>query len=224
MTQPELATDRPDGDTRVPLSRMRRAIAQAMTLSAQTPQFTLTRAFSPSAADRLRAAVPGISYEDVAVTACARALRAHPHVNASWAETELVVHGGVHVGVAMAIGDGLVSPAIRDADTLEPAAVAAERRRLRAAAEAGRLRGEELFGATFSISNLGPLGIEWFQALVIPPQAAILAIGTAVGAGEDRRVALALSCDHRVLDGAPAARFLATVVELLESADTALVG
>lgn len=209
-------TDNPDVAVRIPVSRMRRAIAEAMTLSAQVPQFTLTRSFSLSAADRFRAETPGVSYEDLIVAACARALRRHPDVNASWADTEVVVHSRIHIGVAMAISAGLVTPAVLHADHLLPAEISTERRRLREAAEAGRLRAEELFGATFSVSNLGPLGIEQFQALVIPPQAAILAIG-GVLRGRERRINLSLSCDHRVLDGAVAAGFLATLVDLLQT-------
>jgi pyruvate dehydrogenase E2 component (dihydrolipoamide acetyltransferase) len=195
---------------------MRRAIAETMTLSAQTPQFTLTRSFAVAAVDRARAQAPGISYEDLIVAACARALRLHPDLNASWAQNEIIAHPRVNVGVAMAIPGGLVSPAILDADRRTPTEIRLERRRLRTAAESGRLRGEELFGATFSISNLGPLGVEQFQALVIPPQAAILAVG-AVVESHDRRINLALSCDHRVVDGAPAAMFLGSVIDLLDA-------
>ena len=97
-----------------------------------------------------------------------------------------------------------------------------ERTRLREGAAAGRLRGVELFGATFTISNLGPFGIDNFRALVIPPQAAILATGRVYERAGASGMSLSLSCDHRVLDGAPAARFLATVSELLQAPEWCL--
>src|SRR5581483_3590314 len=146
----------------------------------------------------------GGSITDVLTAACARALRAHPGVNASFDGDAIVRHREINVGLAVALDDGLLSPAILRADELDLAALAEERTRLVAAARAGRLSGAELSAATFTISNLGPFGIDRFQSLVVPPQAAILAVG-AIRA--DATVSLCLSCDHRVLDGAPVARF-----------------
>ena len=121
-------------------------------------------------------------------------------------------------GPAIALPDGLIAPAIREADARTLPEIAGERRRLAAAAAAGTLGPDDLFSTTFTISNLGPLGVRRFRALVVPPQAAILAVGAIT---ERHELSLALSCDHRVLDGAPAARFLATVVELLEAPEWA---
>lgn len=212
----------PETNERVPLSRMRRAISAAMTMSAQVPQFTLERAaeMGPLHARRraLREEGIGASISDVLTAACARGLRAHPCVNASFDEDAIVRHCDINVGLAVALPDGLVTPAILHADRLDLGGLAAARTRLAAAARAGKLRGAELSAATFSISNLGPLGIDRFRALVIPPQAAILAVGAVLEhPGGRSSMSLSISCDHRVLDGAPAAEFLATVVEALEA-------
>jgi len=198
-----------------PLSRMRRAIAKTMTASAAIPQFVIemTLDVRPLRAARERFPVEERpSYVDALVASVASALRDHPALNASLTDDGVVHHADRNVALAIALDDGLVSPAILRADTLSLAELAAERRRLTAAARAGGLTPEELLSATFTISNLGPLGVRRFQALVVPPQVAILA----VGAVEDDAMALTLSADHRVVDGAPAARFLGQVRARLE--------
>jgi pyruvate dehydrogenase E2 component (dihydrolipoamide acetyltransferase) len=154
------------------------------------------------------------SYADVVVAAVARALADHPQLNASFAEDAILVHTVCNVAIGIALADGLIAPAIRGADTLDLAAIAAERRRLTAAAEGGSLTPEEIFSPTFTVSNLGPFGVRRFRALVVPPQAAILALGALTASSE---ISLSLSCDHRVVDGAPAARFLGDVVERLQA-------
>jgi pyruvate dehydrogenase E2 component (dihydrolipoamide acetyltransferase) len=136
----------------------------------------------------------------------------HPDVNASYTDDGIVRHEQRNVAVAVALDGGLISPVIAGADTLTLAELGAERVRLTAAANAGTLTPEEVLSATFTISNLGPLGVRRFNALVVPPQAAILA----VGALERDSIALTLSSDHRVLDGAPAALFLGQVRDQLE--------
>jgi pyruvate dehydrogenase E2 component (dihydrolipoamide acetyltransferase) len=197
------------GPTEVKLGRLRKAIAKSMSASALVPQFTVEYdvPFGTVAAyrGRWKSAGHDVSIADVLTAACARALRAHPQVNASWAETSILQHAEVNVGLAVALPDGLVAPAVRSADTLDLVQLAGERKRLTAAAQEGRLTPDELLSATFTISNLGTFGVSRFRALVVPPQAAILAVG---GVRPDGTVALALSCDHRVLDGAPAALFL----------------
>ncbi len=193
-----------------------------MTLSAQVPQFTLDRTIVLSEADALRSELRDgglrVSWEDLLVASSARALRQHPNVNSSFDEDAIVEHPDIHIGLATAVKDGLVSPAILNADRRSVEQLVEERQRLRQGVAAGTLRGVELFGATFTISNLGPYGVDRFRALVIPPQAGILACGRVVDEGGPR-IALTLSCDHRVLDGAPAAEFLATVCELVEQPD-----
>ena len=212
-----------DGTQRVPLSRMRRAIAATMTLSAQIPQFTLERTARLNALverrEQLRARGSAASLSDVLSAACARALRAHPTVNVSFDDDAILLHEEINIGLAVALEDGLVSPAITAADRRTLPELATERRRLTAAARDGKLRGVELTGATFSISNLGPFGIERFRALVIPPQAAILAVGAQLGSSTRPTLGLSLSCDHRVVDGAPGAEFLGRIVGELEQPD-----
>jgi pyruvate dehydrogenase E2 component (dihydrolipoamide acetyltransferase) len=211
-TETSAAPEAASGPTEVKLTRLRRAIAKSMSASALVPQFTVEYdvAFENVAAYRGRWKTAGhdISVADVLTAACARTLRAHPTLNASWAETSILQHADVNIGLAVALPDGLVAPAVRSADTLDLVQLAGERKRLTLAAQEGRLTPDELLSATFTISNLGTFGVSRFRALVVPPQAAILAVG---GVRPDGTVALALSCDHRVLDGAPAALFLRDV-------------
>jgi pyruvate dehydrogenase E2 component (dihydrolipoamide acetyltransferase) len=202
---------------------MRRAIAETMTESSRVPQFTIERSARLDAVDERRTQLAqegeSISYQDFVVGAVARALKIHPGVNSSFTDDFIVVHSGIHVGMAVAVSGGLVSPAVRHADERSLPELAAERRRLTDGARSGKLTGDELFGATFSVSNLGPFGIERFTALVVPGQAAILAIGAVMANRDGPRVHLSLSCDHRVLDGVPAAEFLGATVDALEAPD-----
>lgn len=197
-------------ESRIPLTRMRKAIVRSMTASAAIPQFTLDAEFGLAPARALLAELASEpdrpSLSDVLVAAAALALRRHPRVNASFDEDAIVEHGEVNVCLAVAVEEGLLAPVIRGADRRTLPGIAAERRRLTAAATAGSIDPADLFDGTFTISNLGPFGIPRFRALVVPPQAAILAVGSA---GADGSLRVALSCDHRVVDGAPAARFLA---------------
>ncbi len=202
------------GERRIPLTRMRRAIAQAMTRSAQEiPQFQIARDVDMTAADAVRKRA-GVSYTDVLVAACAHALAKHERFRARFDGDALVVSDGVHVGIAVALDDGLIVPVIRDADRKDLRALAAERERLEQGARAGRLAAEALTGAVFTISNLGTLGVDRFQAIVNPPEAAILAVGRV---SAQRVLTLTLSVDHRVADGADAARFLGDIAAWLES-------
>ncbi|MGY1701526.1 2-oxo acid dehydrogenase subunit E2 [Geodermatophilus sp. SYSU D00766] len=200
-------------DRLVPLSRVRRAVVRTVLASAAVPQFTVERTVDVRTVQQLRAAGGRrFSLSDALTAATAAGLVAHRRLNASWTEEGIVEHGAVHVGLAVAVEDGLVVPAVRDADRRTLGELAAERVRLTAAAHAGTLRPDDVFSATFTISNLGPHGVHRFRALVLPPQAAVLAVGAVV----DGRLELALSCDHRVVDGAPAAGFLAEVADRLE--------
>ena len=145
--------------------------------------------------------------------ACARSLVDHQHVNASFDRDAIIRHPSINVAVAVSLDDGLIAPSIQDADRLTLTELAAERLRLTDAAQAGTLTPHETLSATFTISNLGPLGVRRFRALVVPPQAAILAVGMIT---PEALCSLSLSCDHRVVDGAPAARFLMEVSARLE--------
>ncbi|MFQ5880518.1 MAG: dihydrolipoamide acetyltransferase family protein [Dehalococcoidia bacterium] len=222
------------------LSRMRRAIAASMTLSATTiPQFAISREVDMTAVGELRQRLlpqvekekgVRLSYTDIIVRAVAQALPAHPLVNASFEAGETLeasqirLHESINIGLAVALEEGLIVPVIPDADRKSLAELAVAREQLEAAAQRGRLSASQLGGATFTISNLGGLGVDQFQALVNPPQVAILAVGriaervvpTARGIETRPMLSLTLTADHRVLDGASAAAFLATVAEHLE--------
>lgn len=199
-----------------PLGRMRRAIVKAMSASAAIPQFSIEMDVDVGPLRAMRGEVASDrrpSYVDIVVASAAEALRDHPSVNASFSDDGIVRHAERNVALAVALEDGLISPVIARADTLTIGELTAERIRLTAAARAGSLRPEEVLSATFTVTNLGPFGVRRFHALVVPPQAAILA----VGALEADAMALTLSADHRALDGAPAALFLGQVRSQLES-------
>jgi pyruvate dehydrogenase E2 component (dihydrolipoamide acetyltransferase) len=199
---------------RVELTGLRRGTVRSMSMSAVVPQFTLQRDVPTTGLREVRKTLKssggGATLTDVITMACARALREHAGVNASFGEDCVVVHERVNIGLALALDDGLTVPVILDADRRTLEGLAAERLRLAEAARTRLLHADEIFAGTFSISNLGPLGVDRFQALVLPPQAAILAVGSL-----RETVSLSASFDHRAVDGAPAARFLATIARLL---------
>jgi pyruvate dehydrogenase E2 component (dihydrolipoamide acetyltransferase) len=209
---------------RPPLSRMRRAIAERMTQSFRdVPQFSVSRDVDMTAAGAARTAA-GVSYADVLILAVARTLADHPALTAQYDPAGLVPADGIHVGIAVALDDGLLVPVLRDADTKDLATIARERGVLQDGAKAGKLPVEALSGAVITISNLGQHGVDRFTALINPPEASILAVGRIrdQAVARDGAVAIApvvsltLSVDHRVVDGAVAARFLADLADRLE--------
>ncbi|MDI3315198.1 MAG: dihydrolipoamide acetyltransferase family protein [Mycobacterium sp.] len=217
----------------IPLTRVRRITAQRLAESArQAPHFYLTRVVHADALLALRSqvntelAAAGIkvSVTDLLVKACAQALSTHPEVNSSWDETRLLRHRRIHIGVAVAVADGLVVPVLHDADRKTLSQLSREAHTLAERARNGRLSLEEISGATFTISNLGMYGVDQFTAVINPPQAAILAVGAATQSPivRDGRLtvgttmALTLAIDHRVLDGAAGAQFLADLATLLQ--------
>jgi len=211
-------------ETRQPLSRMRRAIGQAMTRSMrEQPQFSVARDVDMSVANEKRKQA-GASYTDAIVAACAKALVDHPRLRSRIEGDALVTVTSVHVGFAVALDDGLLVPVIRNADRKGLKELAIERERLEEHTRVGKLAEQELTGAVFTISNLGTLGVDQFTAIVNPPEAAILAVGRVSdrvialnGAASVRPVVtLTLTVDHRVADGATAARFLSDVANRLE--------
>jgi pyruvate dehydrogenase E2 component (dihydrolipoamide acetyltransferase) len=221
----------PVGDVQeIELSSMRRTIAKRLVQSkAPVPHFYLT---VDVAADRLwdayRALKDGnypVSLNDVIIKACASALKRHPEINASFAGDHVKMYSRVHIGLAVALEDGLITPVIRDADSKSLIDIGAEARELADRARNRRLQPHEYTGATFSMSNLGMMGIEEFSAIINPPEAAILAVGAVrevpvVEKGQivvGRRMKMTLSVDHRVADGAQGARFLATLKSMLEN-------
>jgi pyruvate dehydrogenase E2 component (dihydrolipoamide acetyltransferase) len=215
-----------------PLTPMRAAIAKRMPLSkAPVPHFYVTSEIAMDQAWELREQLnglegqPKISVNDLVVRACALALLQHPGVNASFQGESIRVFHRVHMGIAVALDDGLITPVLRDAHAKSLAQVAVESRDLAERARQRKLRAQELSGATFSISNLGMFDVADFSAIINPPEGAILAVGavrtvpvvTDAGLGVGRRMAVTLSCDHRVMDGAMGARFLQDVRRLLEA-------
>ena len=217
---------------------MRDAIARSMTYSKQhIPHVYLTAVIDMSDAARLRAqlnaALPDdkISFNDMALKACAMALTKHPLMNASYTEAGIHVKERVNVGMAIALETGLIAPALLDTDTLTLRDVAGATKALAGRARAGKLSADEYTGATFNVTNLGMYGVEEFTAIITPPQAAALAVGavTPTPVVRDGEVQVAdlmrvtLSLDHRVADGAQGAEFLAEVRRLLENPVTLLV-
>jgi len=212
------------GEKREPLSRMRRAVAAAMTRSASVPQFSISRDIDMGAADQRRRTA-GVSYTDVIVAACAQALRAHPRLGARFDGDAVVFSESIDIGIAVALDEGLIVPVIRGADGKDLAALKREREELERAARGGRLPAHAMGPASLTVSNLGTFGVDLFTALVNPPEAAILAVGrvadrvVARGAAPAVRPTMTatLSVDHRVADGADAARFLDDVAKQLEA-------
>jgi pyruvate dehydrogenase E2 component (dihydrolipoamide acetyltransferase) len=215
----------------VPLTAMRAAIAKRMPLSkAPVPHFYVTSEVDMDRAWVLREELnalegqPKISVNDLIIRACALTLLHHPGVNASFQGESIRVFHRVHMGIAVALEEGLITPVLRDAQAKSLAQIAVEARDLAERARQRKLRTQELSGATFSISNLGMFDVRDFSAIINPPEGAIVAVGavrkvpvvTEDGLGVGRRMALTISCDHRVMDGAMGAKFLQDVKKLLE--------
>ena len=222
----------PGGVRDVPLTTMRRTIARRLVESiGPVPHFFLTSEIEMERAWEARQHLAGlgdaykVSFNDLIVKAVALALRQHAAVNASFLEDRIRYYGDVHVGMAVAVEDGLITPVIRHADRKGLLEIAAEARALAERARARRLTPEEYTGATFSVSNLGMFDIDEFTAVINPPEAGILAVGRiaqrAVAVDGQlavrRTMRVTMSCDHRVVDGATGAKFLQTVKLMLEN-------
>lgn len=225
------------------ISQMRKTIARRLGQSKfSAPHFYLTvdvdmeqAVASRERMNELVSANGGVkvSYNDLITKACALALRRHPYVNASFLESEGQIrrYNYVHVAIAVAIDEGLVTPVIRHADRKGLGQIAAETKELAEKARNRQLQPHEWEGSTFTTSNLGMFGIEEFTAIINPPNSCILAIGgirdvAVVKDGEivpGKRMKLTLSCDHRIVDGATGAKFLTTVKEFLEEPLSMLV-
>jgi pyruvate dehydrogenase E2 component (dihydrolipoyllysine-residue acetyltransferase) len=211
------------------MSTVWRLMAERTTQSwTTTPHFFLMReldatAFKQWFAQAEKRATEKLTYTDLLVKVVATALRLHPRLNASWQHGAIVAHDEVNIALAVATADGLVAPVIPRADDLGLSGIARHRAELVARAQVGKTRPSDLQGGTFTISNLGMYGIDAFTAIINSPQAAILAVGALVdrvipvdGQPAVRpTITLSLSCDHRVVDGARGAQFLATVAELM---------
>lgn len=201
----------------VPLTRMRRAVAKAMTTSAAIPQFSVGRDVDLGRLVDLRPSLPdGVSTIDLLLAAIARTVARHPRLNSSWQDSFITEFDDVNLGLAIAVSDGLVVPAIVSAQEQTLLDLSRERRELTAQALQGRLTPVQLASATISVSNLGPTGVTSMIPMVIPPQAAIIGLPGRRRSGE---MALVLSCDHRVIDGLPAAEFLRDLARAIEEPD-----
>jgi pyruvate dehydrogenase E2 component (dihydrolipoamide acetyltransferase) len=224
---------------------MRKAIARRLTESKQTvPHFYLTIDVDADALHHLREQInadlaagypegqaPKVSFNDLLIKAAAIALVRVPECNAQFTPDAILVHKRVDISVAVAVPEGLITPVLRDADKKSVLAISAEARDLAARARAKKLKPEEMANGTFSISNLGMYGIDQFAAVINPPEGAILAVGQVrrepVVKGEavvpGRRLAMTLSCDHRVVDGAIGATYLKALRQICEHPTQILV-
>jgi pyruvate dehydrogenase E2 component (dihydrolipoamide acetyltransferase) len=217
-------------DQIIPLSLMRKTIARRLVESkSQVPHFYLTTEVDMEAAMLFRQQVKEVhgaklSVNDLIIKAAALALRRVPEANASFSDEGIIRHGRVDIGMAVAIEDGLVTPVVRNADVKTLGQIASDSQELANRARDRKLKPDEMTGSTFSVSNLGMMGIRDFAAIINPPEGAILAVGSVRRepvVKEDKivigqRMALTLSCDHRVIDGALGARLLAAIVAILE--------
>lgn len=219
----------------IPLTTMRRTIAKRLTQSMQNaPHFYVTSVIDTGKLGELRTQINDyaatdpnpvrVSFNDLIVKAVAIALQRMPQVNVSFAKDRLIQKKQVHIGVAVALEQGLIVPVLHNADRRGILDIARETRRLAEAARTNRLKPEDLSGGTFTISNLGMFDVESFTAVINPPESAILAVGSitptpVVIDGQvvvRDRMKVTLSSDHRALDGAVAARFLQEVRRLLQ--------
>jgi pyruvate dehydrogenase E2 component (dihydrolipoamide acetyltransferase) len=222
-----------EGDFRdIPLTQIRKTIARRLAESiGPIPTFYLTAEYDLDRVSELRSAMAEmgdeykVSFNDIILKAVATALVQHPECNAHWLGDRIREFNRVHLGMAVATDDGLIVPVIFDADTKGLRDIAAEARELAKRARERKLKPEEYTGSTFSVSNLGMFGIDQFTAIINPPEAGILAIGSiekkpVIVKGEmvvRSRLRVTMSCDHRVIDGAIGARFLQTLRRLLEN-------
>jgi pyruvate dehydrogenase E2 component (dihydrolipoamide acetyltransferase) len=217
--------------TVIPLTSMRRTIAKRLSESMYTaPHFYVTVEIDMDAAVDLRERIleaedVKVSYNDLVLKACAKALTRFPVVNASWTGEAIQTHAEVHLGVAVSLPEGLITPIVRNADRKSVVDIGREVKDLAARAREKKLKPEEFSGSTFTVSNLGMYDVTEFTAIINPPESCILAVGAVrkVPVVQDDeltigyRMKVTLSSDHRVVDGALAAQFLAEVRRLLEN-------
>lgn len=213
-----------------PVSQMRKTIAKRLAQSKfNAPHFYLTIEITMDRASQVRKRLNEnedlkISYNDLIIKAAAMSLRQHPQVNASWMEDNIRFYKHVHIGMAVAVDEGLIVPVIRHADHKGVAQISGEAKELAKKARNKDLQPNDWEGNTFSVSNLGMFGIDEFTGIINPPDSCLLAIGTVkkvpvVKEGkleEQEKMKVTMSCDHRVVDGAIGSRFLSTFRELLE--------
>lgn len=224
---------------KIPHTNMRKTIARRLVESVNTaPHFFLTininmtnlLAWRRDALTKL-SEKEKFSVNDLVIFLTSRALKRHPAVNSSWFDDHVAQYRDVHMSVAVALPNGLVTPVVRHADKMSVVQISQETKRLVKLAKEGKLQPNDYAGGTFSVSNLGMAGIESFTAIINPPQAAILAVGSTVPTpvvlangtiGVEQKMKVTLSCDHRVIDGAVGAEFLKTLKQFFEDPVSAL--
>jgi pyruvate dehydrogenase E2 component (dihydrolipoamide acetyltransferase) len=222
-----------EGDETIPLTRLRQAIARRMVESTTTvPHFYVTHEYKLDALMAMRKQAneylpdnEKLSVNDFIIKAVALTLRHFPNLNASFAGDKVVRHGAVNIGIAVAVEGGLLTVVNRNTDQQPLRAISSDVKRMAAGAREGKVRPDDIEGSTFSISNLGMFDVENFSAIINPPEAGILAVGSAkqvpvVENGEIKigwRMKATLSVDHRVSDGAEAAQFMQKLAEFLEN-------
>lgn len=216
------------------LSTVARLMAERTTQSWNTvPHFFVTREIDAGGLNDAREKLSRstgeprgarVTHTDLLIAAVARALEKHPRLNASWAGQAIHYHDEINIGLAMAVDDGVVTGVIRNSNKIDVAGIALQRSELADRARSGRLRPDDISGATFTISNLGMYHVDAFTAIIVPPQAAILAVGVIadrVVAVEGKptvrpMISLTLSCDHRVVDGVRAGEFMHTLAAAMQ--------
>lgn len=225
--------------TREELSKMRRTIAQRMALSKrEIPHFYVTVEVDMEEVVKLKKSLEvtelfeqNITYNDIIVKATALALGRYTRMNASYQDDGIVIYPNINIGMAVAVEDGLIVPVIHECERLTLPEISAAAHRLVSKAARGGFTGDDLSGATFTISNMGMLGVEHFAAVIVPPQAAILAVSAVkekpvVRNGQvvvGKTMMLTVACDHRIIDGVVGARFLNEVKRFLENPASLLV-
>jgi pyruvate dehydrogenase E2 component (dihydrolipoamide acetyltransferase) len=220
----------------IPFIGVRQMIAERMTESLRTmAQVTITTEVDVTELVRLREQLKAdfdLTYTDLVVKAAARALKEHPLLNATLVGDEVHLLEEVHIGVAVALEEGLIVPVVRDADKKTLQEIAQETRRLAEGAREGTLTVDEVTGSTFTVTNLGMYGVDVFTPIINPPEAGILGVGRiverpAIHEGQIVKrllMKLSLTFDHRIVDGAPAADFLQTLREMLEQPALIFIG
>jgi pyruvate dehydrogenase E2 component (dihydrolipoamide acetyltransferase) len=207
------------------LKGIRRTAARRMIAAWEAPVFHVSVEVDMSAALARKSSTPGATVTDVLLAACARALLEHPALNAHYGEESITVFDRVNIGIAVATEAGLVVPVIHDVQDLDVSGIASARREVVEKARTGKLSMADVSGGTFTVSNLGMLGVDYFDAILNIPQVAILAVGSTRqrqvwndGDPAWRPIAgMNLTCDHRAVDGAAGAGLVATLRRLLES-------
>lgn len=232
-------------DSVIPVSKMRSIIASRLLESKNTiPHFYLQKEINATPLTEARAALNAklasrnqdnttkLTLNDIILKACAETISLVPEINSSWGEKEIILHGGIHLAFGVAVEDGLLTPVVRDANQLGLEQLSLEAKSLIAKARSKKISPDEMSGSTFTVTNLGMFGIDFFSGIINPPNAAILSVGAIVkkpviGISGDLQAGetmmLGLSCDHRLVDGAVGAHFLKLLGQTLENPASMLV-